>query len=259
MESVATEGARKRPSRGSADRLIVALEVLAGVGVVAAVIGKAYGAAATIFFSLCALAAAFSGYVMLRMASAWKEEALDLSGRIRDLERERLEQEKLILLQGIKELEADAAIGKVDARDYLHLRRTAEQRAIEIIAKLEEDDARWMARAEALVARRLGGSRSTLAPDRSGGRTTPGDEVKPAALAVWDGPDEPAARALFDEREVGMNPREPSPGVDALAAALVCGGCGTVNEADGRYCTGCGRPRAGTRAAREDATQEGST
>lgn len=213
------------------DRTLLFVEVLAGVGVVAAIIGKNYGIAPTIFFIFCGLTASFAIYTLVKSVLAWGDPTLDMTHQVRDLERERLEQEKLLLLQGIKELEADLSIGKVDERDYAHLRRTAEGRAIAIIERLKNTDAHWMNRAEELVASRLG-----VTGMRTAGLAVAGAAAAAPVLRIsWHSVQSAEALAeladprVFDERPVKLDG--------------TCSGCGAVAEADARYCTGCGRPR----------------
>src|SRR5262245_33303482 len=110
------------------DRALIAVEALVGLGVIVAVIGKGYGPAATVLFTLSSAAAAATAYFLAKMVGALRDETLDVQGAVIDEDRERLEHEKLLLLQGIKELEADAATGKVDPDDYVHLRQKAEAR-----------------------------------------------------------------------------------------------------------------------------------
>jgi hypothetical protein len=226
-----------RSGRG-VDRALIAVEALAGVAVVAAIVGKAYGAAPTIFFALAGISLAFTVLVLVKMASAWSDETLDVVGRVRDVEREQLEHEKMLLLHGIKELEADAAVGKVDKRDYQYLRGTAESRAIEIIEKLKNDDARWMLEAERLVEKRLG------RPSQKKNGSPPREIAKDVRLFFVraDGV-EPADPLLFDDRDVEFGSKE---------GRITCTGCGSENEDSSLYCIGCGRPRA--KAKREGAT-----
>lgn len=202
-----------------------------GFGVVAAIIGRTYGMAPTLVFLSCGLAAAFSGYVLLKMAAALSDDTLEVTGRVRDLERERLEHEKSLVLQGIKELEADHAVGKVDQADYTHLRKTAEARALEIIQALRKSDDYWAYEAERLVQKRLGKQASTSAQSaedtdawRAEDRAT---RERRSALS-----------ALFDDRPVEFEVVELGD-----ENALQCTGCETKNSSDGRYCVGCGRPK----------------
>ena len=138
------------------DRALIVVEALVGAGVVMLVVGKSYGPASTVLFILAGLAVAMTAVFVARLFGALGDETLDIPGKTVDDERELLEHEKQLLLAGLKEFEADAATGKVDREDYEHLRKTAEARAIQIIRTLKEADAHWMARAEALVAERLG-------------------------------------------------------------------------------------------------------
>jgi hypothetical protein len=219
------------------DRAIVIVEALIGLGVVVAIVGKSYGWASTVAFAACGVALAFTGYVLVRMVTALGDESLDAPGRVFDDERARLEHEKLLLLQGIKEFDADAATGKVDRADYDHLRRTAEARAMEIISILKESDARWMREAERLVTQRVGATTAAAqakdapAPPVPAVTVGPLGEAGPAAPLEIRG--EPALAALFDPRPVRL---------EAFGEALRCAGCQTENGPGGRYCVGCGRP-----------------
>lgn len=227
-------GDTRAPRRG-VDRALLAIEAIAGIAVVAAIVGKSYGFAPTLFFIFASFAATFTGWAVVRAIASWRDESLDITGRIRDTEREALEQEKLILLQGIKELEADLAVGKVDKRDYDYLRRTAEARAIVIIEKLKEWDRRWMGEAEHLVRSRLGASAAGVTPLEVKG---PAAQPAPAAGAfAYAGPApgvEPADPAMFDDRPVVLR---------AIESGVECAACNAKSDADARFCTGCGRPK----------------
>ena len=134
-----------------------------------------------------------------------------------------------MLLQGIKELEADAGVGKVDNKDYAHLRQTAENRALEIIHQLKESDEQWMRQAEAFVGQRLGVDTTNTEAAASDGE--PGYQSQ--SLAERQG--RTAFPGLFDHRPVVMNGQGPE---------LICQACQTPNEQDANFCIGCGRPRA---------------
>jgi hypothetical protein len=210
-------------SAASTNRLLIGLEALAGLGVVAAIIGKTYGAAPTVFFMIAATATAFAAWMLVRAADAWRDAALDVEGKTRDTGRERLEQEKRLLLQGIKELETDVAAGKVDARDYEHLRRTAEERAMDIIEAISTDDRKWLEQAARYFEKKvghppLGGLPSAEAPL---GAAAPGTE--------------PADPKCFDDRSTRF---------EVVDGKLGCAACRSANDEDARYCVGCGRPRA---------------
>lgn len=223
-------GTSPNPNR-AVDRALVALEALVGLMVVGAIVGQSYGGASTVVFLSCGVATGFTGWVLVRMFQSLRDPSLELAGRLEDEERERLEHEKLLLLQGIKELEADMAVGKVDAEDYQHLRSTAEYKALQIITKLKETDAHWMKEAERLVAARLGASALEAA-------TTNAAPSSPKA-AGWAGEDQAARKArsafagLFDDRPVTLTLKD---------AQSCCGGCGAQVQGTDRYCSACGRP-----------------
>lgn len=220
------------------DRSLVAVEVCVGVAVVAAIVGKAYGPAPTVIFLVTGVAVAFTVYVAVRMVSALSDRTLEVTGRIEDDHRAALEHEKLIILQGIKELEADAAVGKVDADDYHHLRAKSEADALRIIQALKAQDDRWMGEARRLVEKRLG----------AGALGPAAETAAPTALAAPAGavkprfkPTGPVAIAeLFDERPVQLHAKDEQ---------LVCAACSTPNPDDAHFCVGCGRPRQEEQAA----------
>jgi hypothetical protein len=222
-----------RARRSSADRLIVALEAIVGIAVVVAIVGKTYGIPSTVAFVACGIAAASAGYFMVRMIGAIRDETLDVPGRVFDEEREKLEHEKLLLLQGIKEFEADAATGKVDAADYEHLRKSAEARAVEIIRALKESDARWLREAETYVAQKLGPEASRVAKAEAA-PVAAGEPVRTVAGAIREDVVKAIAK-MFDDRPTALEPNE---------GKLRCSACSTDNDLDARFCVGCGRPRA---------------
>ena len=218
------------------DRGILVVEALVGIAVVGAIIGRTYGFPSTLVFVLCGIAAAFTGYVIVKMVVSLKDDTLEITGRVEDIERAALEHEKILLLQGIKELESDAAVGKVDAADYQHLRDTAERRALQIIHQIKESDQRWRSEAERFVAAKLGRSLAKAADE-------PAIPVEDTERYRQETASERKARRayskLFDDRPVEMRT-----GAEGL---LACAGCETQNEDDARYCIGCGRPRRDAR------------
>jgi hypothetical protein len=223
------------------DRTILAIEAVVGVAVVAAIVGKTYGFSSTLVFILIGGAFAFTGFVLARMLSSLRDPTLEVVGRVANERRTQLEHEKLLLLQGIKELEADAAVGKVDQADYQHLRRTAEDRALQIIRQLEEEESRFLEKAEALVARRLGRPLAQASP-------APFAETEAAYLgqSAEERRRRPAFSGLFDDRPVEMA---------LLDGRLSCSACRGSSELDAVFCTACGRPK---QAAREAPRLEGT-
>lgn len=217
-----------------ADRAVVIIEAAVAVAVVSAVIGTTYGPSSTVGFLLVGTALAATVAFLGRMVGALRDPALDVPPERTDTEREALEAEKAVLLQGIKELEGDSGTGKVDREDYQHLRRVAEARALEIIRQLNESDRRWADEAEALIARRTG-------------RTTPG---KASATTVADL--RPPAIAAAPVRAPGVALAAAHPGVfprgttrlsPTAEGRVRCQTCSAESDADARYCTGCGRAK----------------
>ena len=210
-------------------RWLIYLEAAAGIAVVVGLLARTYGAVPALTFALAAGAVAYTGWMIVQMLSSLSDPSLDVVGKVRNFERERLEGEKQLLLRGIKDLEADHATGKMDEADYQRLRASAEARALEIIRGLRETESRYTKAAEALVRSRVGTLPPAAAPAGSGPK--PPSPTGPAPAAA------PAATDLFDERPVTFS-------------GTVCAGCGFDNPEPGRFCAGCGRPREGATGER---------
>lgn len=224
----------ERPAGGSrSDRLLTLVQAVPPFLVAVVLVMRSSGPAPAIAFGILCLVLASTAYFIYRGVSALGDEALDVDERALDTERLQLEQEKKILLYGIKEFEADAATGKVDAADYAILRRSAEARAVEIIRVLKDSDEHWRREARRLAQKRLSTPLAEL-PAAPEAKIAPEAKVAPAAAARPTTRGEPALAALFDDRPVEL----------ALVGDLrVCAGCQAQSPADARYCTGCGRPR----------------
>ncbi|MEL6183487.1 MAG: zinc ribbon domain-containing protein [Myxococcota bacterium] len=225
MTSTTSPSAVSPKSSSDAGRWLLFVEGLAGLAVVALIIGKTYGAFPTVTFALTAVAMAFTVWVGARMVSALGDPTLEVRGEVRDYERERLEGEKQLLLKGIKDLEADFATGKMDQREYDEIRVASEKRAIAIIRELKAMDERWAAEAGRLVAERLGeapASEEAQVPSAPSPAAPPSSDLAAAHPSVFSD-----QRTRFERQ-----------GED-----LVCSHCGFINDDDARFCAGCGRQR----------------
>ncbi len=117
-----------------------------------------------------------------------------------------LEREKMLVLRAIKELEFDRAMGKVSESDFEEMGGRLRRRAIGLMRRLDvgETDYRQMIARE--VDARL--ARRQTEPSRATGA----DLGRP----------------------------EPSPGAERAGAERRCADCETPNDADARFCKGCG-------------------
>lgn len=220
-------------SAGS-DRALLVVEALVGLGVVTAIIGRSYGVFPTLAFVSCGVAVAYTGWVASRMLGALRDPTLEVGGRRRDFEREKLEGEKRLLLQGIKDLEADKQTGKMDDAEYERLRQSAEARAVEILRILRESDERWSAAAEALVEKRLGRLPGSAPSEPAAAAPVP---LTPRPEVV----DRPAADPRVFSSEVSTG--------TLRDGRLECQACGFDNDEDARFCAGCGRTLGRNEAA----------
>jgi hypothetical protein len=117
-----------------------------------------------------------------------------------------LEREKTLVLRSIKELEFDAAMGKISPRDFEQMAGRLRQRAIGLMRQLDEGGG-YRSAIELELRQRMA-SRGLVM------RTPPGAD------------DLPARGGVAGARDDGEAPR-------------VCS-CGVANDADARFCKGCG-------------------
>lgn len=207
-------------SAASTQSWTVWIEVLLGLAVAVAVLGRGGdGAAPSLIFLIGGASAAYTAYVTYRAIQALSDDRLPATAGAED-RREALEYEKNLALAALKELEADAAMGKVDARDLPTLKATAEARALALIKQIRDEDALWRRRAEAAV----------------GGTPAASGAVSTAARASRSSP-EPAPAAASKPASAGPTPE--------AAAGVACGSCGfDGNPAKARFCIQCGHPRS---------------
>lgn len=115
-----------------------------------------------------------------------------------------VEREKTLALRSIKELEFDFAMGKLSRRDFDEMSGRLRARAIGLMRQLDAGDG-YKTTIEQELVQRLGAS----------GRRV----VESSAAARAPASDAPEVRR---------------------AAPLSCGGCGSENDADARFCKNCG-------------------
>jgi hypothetical protein len=119
-----------------------------------------------------------------------------------------LEREKTLVLRSIKELEFDRAMGKVSEDDFTEMSGRLRSRAVRIMRELDSSVG-YRDEIERELSRRLGAA------------SVPTEQVRSDSVGRADPP---------------MDTRSSAP-QDAAAA---CGACGTRNDADARFCKGCG-------------------
>jgi hypothetical protein len=111
-----------------------------------------------------------------------------------------LEREKSLALRALKELEFDRAMGKVSEQDFTEMSTRLRARAARLLVQLDS----------------AGGYRDLIE-----------QEIEKRI-----------ARAGGPAPESAAGPGGPAPAAEP--AALSCAGCGTLNDADARFCKNCG-------------------
>jgi hypothetical protein len=165
--------------------------------------------AAVILLSLTVFAAAAVGIAALRMVMPLTSKAKpDSTQVLGGRTRAVLERDKALVLRSIKELEFDRAMGKVSEKDFTEMSGRLRVRAARLMRQLDAG-AGYRQQIEREIEKRLG--------------TAP--EPVPA----------------------GSTKQDPAYPVKQDPAHAVCAQCATTNDADARFCKGCGKsmePRA---------------
>lgn len=155
-------------------------------------------------------------------------------------ERAALLDEKNALLRAIKDIAFEHEVGKLSDADFQRLDRSYRLRAKEVLRKLDEDLAPFIARAEELVA----------------GALEPAPEEREAAP-----PKKAKKRAKAERREcpkcqtLNRADAEWCKECGARVVPLSCAACGSTNEPDAKFCIKCAaalKPDAAAASAGED-------
>lgn len=128
------------------------------------------------------------------------------AGPLGERARATLEREKTLALRTIKELEFDRAMGKVSAQDFDEMVARLRGRAIALMKQLDQESGGYRELIERELLARVGAIRGRESVPEAGAPTPP----------------EPA--------ETGRDSRP----------LYSCAACGTVNDADARFCKQCG-------------------
>lgn len=175
--------------------------------------------------------AVLAGLALYRTLVPFADQPVDAVSSLGGRTRAALEAEKTLVLRSIKELEFDRAMGKVSATDFDDMVGRLRARALTLLARLDDTDGRGY---RDLIEREL---RARLTSDRvqRGGATpaAPGGRG-PAPVA--------AVRASAVDVVTASTAAAPP------AVVLGCPTCATDNDADARFCKGCGEPLESGRA-----------
>ena len=123
-----------------------------------------------------------------------------------------LEREKMLALRSIKELEFDRAMGKLSDNDWRDMSARLRARAARLMRQLDAGGG-YRAQIEKDLAARLAENDARLKPSR----------------------DETDAGSIASRHEDAADD-----GGASVSAERTCATCATVNDADARFCKGCG-------------------
>lgn len=181
--------------------------VLSGLGCATAAtfLARGQGVTAIILVSALMAGAALIGMAALRTFRPLVSADDDRVVMVGQRTRAALEREKLLTLKTIKELEFDRAMGKLSDADWHEMSTRLRARAARLMRQLDASSG-FRDQIERDLAKRLGDSAARLKPSR-------------------------------------YNEDESHRGATA-SAERVCASCSTANDADARFCKGCGQPLA---------------
>src|SRR5437899_10263728 len=145
-------------------------------------------------------AAAFVGCAALRTVRPLMSPEDDRTVMIGQRTRVALEREKMLALRSIKELEFDRAMGRLSDEDWKEMSGRLRTRAARLIRQLDAGTG-YREQIERDLAKRLVDGNARLKPSRS-------------------------------EGEARLRP--------SRSAELMCASCDTGNDADAKFCKGCG-------------------
>ena len=184
--------------------------VLAALGCATAVtfIARGRGPAAIILLSVLMATAAFVGFAALRMLRPLVSPEDDRTVMIGQRTRAALEREKTLALRSIKELEFDKAMGRVSDEDFKEMGGRLRQRAARLMRQLDAG-AGYRQQIEQELQKRLGTE---------------------------------AQRGTETQRntETQRSTEASSPSRAQDEAERQCATCETMNDADAKFCKGCG-------------------
>ena len=206
--------------------------VLAALGCATAVTftSRDQGPAAVILLGVLMLAAALVGYAALRALRPLVSPEEDRTVMVGQRTRVALEREKLMTLRSIKELEFDRAMGRLSDEDWNEMSGRLRARAARLIRQLDAG-AGYRGQIERDLAKRIEGApKARLKGSRSEKSAAPDDNVQ--RLQADD------QNANVDDRnEGGANADDRSA---SLSGDRLCSACSTANDADAKFCKGCG-------------------
>jgi hypothetical protein len=182
--------------------------VLAALGCATAVtfMARGQGPTAVILLGILMATAALVGYAALRALRPLVSAEEDRTVMVGQRTRVALEREKLLTLRSIKELEFDRAMGRLSDEDWNEMSGRLRARAARLMKQLDAG-AGYREQVEKDLAKRIAGTPEARARAPRAEKTAAVSEV---------------AASASDER--------------------ACASCDTANDADARFCKGCGQP-----------------
>jgi hypothetical protein len=183
--------------------------VLAALGCATAVtfIARGQGPAAIILLSILMATAALVGYAALRVVRPLMSTGDDRTVMIGHRTRVALEREKMLALRSIKELEFDRAMGRLSDEDWTEMSGRLRIRAARLIRQLDAGVG-YRQQIERELQKRIEAKKDD-------------SRQKP-----WRDRDGAASPARDEDGET--------------SAERLCSTCETANDADAKFCKGCG-------------------
>ncbi len=189
--------------------------VLAALACATAVtfVARGQGVLAVVLLGILMAATAIVGLAVLRVVRPLVSPVDDRTIMVGERTRAALEREKMLALRSIKELEFDRAMGKLSDGDWQEMSTRLRARASRLMRQLDAG----------------GGYREQIEKD----------------LASRLGADARLKPARYDEGDADGRSAQASAEQDLVESRIasterLCASCATANDADARFCKGCG-------------------
>jgi len=217
--------------------------VLAALGCATAVtfISRGQGPTAIILLSVLMAAAALVGYAALRAVRPLVSPEQDRTVMVGQRTRVALEREKMMALRSIKELEFDRAMGRLSDDDWREMSGRLRARAARLIRQLDAGSG-YRAQIERDLTKRLDVADARLQPSRSysGEGATTDARLKPSRSEDADATADARLKPSRSESNEDARSATAEARSAKALAERVCSSCETSNDADARFCKGCG-------------------
>lgn len=163
----------------------------------------------------------------------------DLEHATFDTSHDALAERKKMLLRALKDLESEKAVAKIDEQDYAELAATYRDEIKDIMRAMDTSIAPHYAAAEALLEKHL--AKVGLAEEAAPVETSNDDDRAEGAETSDDDEGEAEGADETEDSDDDAGESRSEAGETASPEKRACDACGTLNDADAKFCKSCGK------------------